>query len=371
MKRKAFTLIELSIVLTIIGILIGGSFQAFKNMRENAKTAEAKEQIKIARNAILGYVKIWPNLPSTTEFQSDLSPAKNNQNIILYAPDTNLSTLNNDVCAYQTTNLQVIDNGMTPPRIINNVAFVLAHEGANYNMQTSVDTTIIPYKVQIYGAGDQVDDNTTSVNRIEIYDDIVDWVTIEELHQNIDCSENMLKILNDPTLPRDISTHGTYVGAKLYADGGFPFADSDADGEVDYEWCIEDPTNTVSWLNANTCNGALTFVSDCATATYSRCSSPYLGSTSNPVAGSYRLEVYLKDQVKGISKSFTVTIDAYSSTMFGTLPIGATCVADIECNSGSCNGDFCAYPMLNKLDPCDSHADCLYSDCNTASGKCK
>jgi len=372
MKRKAFTLIELAIVLTIIGIIIGGSFQALKNMRENAKTAEAKEQIKIARNAILGYVKIWPNLPSITEFQNDLSPAKNNQNIILYAPDTNLSTLNNDVCAYQTTNLQVIDNGMTPPRVINNIAFVLANEGANYNMQTSVDMNATPYKVQIYGAGEQVDDNITPVNRIEIYDDIVDWVTIEELHQNVDCSENMLKILNDPTLPRDINTHVNYVGARLFADGGFPFADSDADGEVDYEWCIKDHTNAVSWLNTNTCNGALNFVPDCTTATYSRCSSPSLGSLSNPVAGSYRLEVYVRDQVKEISKSFTLTIDAYGGgSASGTLPNGASCTADNECISWSCNGGICANPQPNKGDSCDSNADCVSGDCNTASGKCK
>ena len=373
MKRKAFTLIELAIVLTIIGILIGGSFQVFKNMRENAKTAEAKEQIKIARNAILGYVKIWPNLPSTTEFQSDLSPAKNNQNIILYAPDTNLSTLNNDVCAYQTTNLQVIDNGVAPPRIINNIAFVLAHEGANYNMQTSIDTTLLPYKVQIYGAGYQVDDNTTPVNRIEIYDDIVDWVTLEELHQNVDCSENMLKILNDPNLPRAISTHANYVGARLFADGGIPFADGDGDLKDDYEWCVEDSTGTLGWMNSNTCNGAISLVTDCSSATYNRCTSLILGSLSNPIAGSHRLEVYVRDQVKETNKSFSLTIDAYGggSGGSGTLPNGASCTSDNECTSGSCNSGICANPQPNKGDPCDSDADCVSGDCNTASGKCK
>jgi len=372
MKKGAFTLIELSIVLIIIGILTGGSFAVFKSLRESAKISEAKEQIKIARNAVLGYVLKWPNLPSLREFQNDLSPAKNNQNAILYAADVNLSTINNDVCAYQTTNLQVIDNGVTPPRVINNVAFVLAHESANYNMQTALDTSSAVYNVKTYGAGVEVDDNTTTVNRVEIYDDVVEWVTLDELHQNIGCHEKMLKILNDPNLPRDISTHSSYVGARLFAEGGVPFADSDGDLKEDYEWCVEDSTGTLGWMNSNSCNGAISLVADCSVATFKRCTSLVLGSLSNPVAGAYRLEVYARDQVKEISKSFTLTVDAYGGDGgSGTLPNGSLCSSDGECASGSCNGGVCANPQPDKGDPCDSDADCMSGNCNTASGKCK
>ncbi|MDQ1341306.1 MAG: hypothetical protein QG567_2464, partial [Campylobacterota bacterium] len=84
MKRTAFTLIELAIALTIIGIMIGGSFQAVKAMREKGRIAEAKEQVRASKDTILGYVGIWPNLPSGTEFQDDLSPIKSNQHAIFY-----------------------------------------------------------------------------------------------------------------------------------------------------------------------------------------------------------------------------------------------------------------------------------------------
>lgn len=306
MKRTAFTLIELAIALTIIGIMIGGSFQAVKAMREKSKVAEAKEQVRAAKDTILGYVGKWPNLPSTTEFQDDLSPIKNNQHAIFYAPDAVLSTIDNDICAYNTTALKVVDNGVIPPRTIDNVAFVVAHEGANYNMQTARNINI----VNIYAPSTRIDDNTTPVNIVDFYDDIVEWVTLDELQRNVNCSANKLVILNDYALPRDTNSSAHYLVTPIYADGGFPLADGgDGDTKDDYEWCLEDPNNSLNWLNLNTCNGAMSIVSDCSSATYAQCTSPILNSISSPVPGTHRLNVYVKDKIKTIRKSFTITID--------------------------------------------------------------
>lgn len=211
MKRTAFTLIELAIALTIIGIMIGGSFQAVKAMREKSKVAEAKEQVRASKDAILGYVGKWPNLPTRTEFQDDLSPIKNNQHAIFYAPDTVLSTINNDICAYNTTALKVIDNGVVPPRTIDNVAFVLAHEGANYNMQTAHNANV----VNIYAPSVKIDNNTTSVNIVDFYDDIVEWVTLSELKENVNCNDKPFRFLND-RLPH--GDYNTSYNATLYVE---------------------------------------------------------------------------------------------------------------------------------------------------------
>ncbi|MDQ1244561.1 MAG: hypothetical protein QG567_1202 [Campylobacterota bacterium] len=307
MRRTAFTLIELAIALTIIGLMIGGSFQAVKAMREKSKVAEAKEQVRASKDAILGYVGKWPNLPSGTEFQDDLSPVKNNQHAIFYASDAVLSTINNDICAYNTTALKIVDNGAVPPRTIDDVAFVVAHEGANYNMQTALNANV----VNIYAPSAKLDNNATPVNIVDFYDDIVEWVTLDELQRNVDCSQNKLVILNDYALPRDVNSSANYLGTPIYADGGFPFADSgDGDTQDDYEWCLEDPNNSLNWLNSNTCNGAINIVSNCGTATFSQCTSPLLGSGSSPVAGTHRLNIYVKDKIKTVRKSFTITIDS-------------------------------------------------------------
>jgi len=55
MKKNAFTLIELSIVLIITGFLIGSSVQVFKSMQDGAKVTHAKADVLTAKNAIIGY----------------------------------------------------------------------------------------------------------------------------------------------------------------------------------------------------------------------------------------------------------------------------------------------------------------------------
>lgn len=339
MKRKAFTLVELSIVLVIIGLLVGGSFKVMKSMRERAKITEAKDSVLVAKNAILGYVMTYPNLPTSSEFQTDLSPVKNNQHPIFYAADTNLSTINNDICAYNTTSLKVVDNGVTPARVINDVAFVVAHEGADYNMQTALNGS---NEVHIYGADDKVDDNTTPVNIVDFYDDIVQWVTLAELQQNVDCSQNRLVIINDYALPRDINSSSKYIGANIYADGGYALSDgNDVDTQDDYEWCFEDTYGSLGWLDDNTCDGVLDIAADCSTATFSQCSSLKLGSNSNPEAGTHRLDIYVKDKVKTVRKSFSITIDADTSsgTGGGGGTAGTLCFAHSDCAAGlQCTG---------------------------------
>ncbi len=342
MQKRAFTLIELAIVLTIIGLIIGGSFESIRSIQERNKIAEAKEQIETIKNAIIGYALMWPNLPSNAEFEANISTAGGSQIPIFYAVDANLSNINHDICAYDTTNLTLVDNSISPSRVIPNVAFVLAHASANYNMQTALNTSISPYRVNIYSPSTKVDDNNTPVNIAEAYDDIVTWMTLPELQNLVKCSKNSLEIITDYALPRDIN--GTnYVGANIYADGGFPFVDGgDSDSEIDYEWCLE---NAPSWLNANICNGAFVSQADCSTATYSRCTSPYLYGTKTE-AGTFGFKVYVRDSAARESKkSFTIAIDlsivgdgSGGSTL---LPKDAPCSVGSECQSGICIKNKC------------------------------
>ncbi|MFA6191442.1 MAG: type II secretion system protein [Sulfurimonas sp.] len=340
MQRRAFTLIELAIVLSIIGLIIGGSFQSIRSMRERNKIAEAKEQIETIKNAVIGYALMWPNLPSNAEFDANISIVTGSQVPIFYAVDANLSNIDHDICAYDTTNLTLVDNSISPPRIIPNIAFVLAHASVNANMQTALNTSISPYRVNIYSPSAKVDDNATPINIAEPYDDIVSWVTLSELQNLVQCSQNSLKIITDYALPRDIN--GTnYTGATIYADGGFPFTDGgDADSAKDYEWCLE---NAPAWLNANICNGALISSADCATATYNRCTSPYLYGTSTE-GGTFGLKVYVRDSAARENvKSFSITVD-FSLVGDGggggtLLPPGAPCTADSQCQSGNCKNN--------------------------------
>jgi len=252
MKRKAFTLIELAITLTIIGLIIGGSFQAIEAMRQRDKVIEAKDQIRAAKDLIKGYAVKWPNLPTRTEFQDNLSPVKNNQHAIFYAADTALSTIGNDICAYDTTALKVVDKGVDPERIIDNVAFVVAHEGANHNMQTALSGNV----VNIYGADDKVDDNTTPVNIVDFYDDIVEWVTLDELQYNVRCNDTPLRIINN-YLPS--GKVGSSYSATIYVDGNYSTPDSHN--------CVPNSFNGLTYSNytiSGTPSSSGTFYVDCS-----------------------------------------------------------------------------------------------------------
>ena len=222
MNRKAFTLVELAIVITIIGVLVGGSFKVLKSMRDRNKMTEAKEYVNIAKDTTIGYSMEWIDLPTQTEFNDDLSPTKGtNEGDIFYFADPQLAN-DDDICSFNSTDLDVTiyDSG-TITRTIDNIAFVVAARSVNYNMQTGVKEpgSSSPYEVRIDDPGATVDRNSSDfVRTSDEYDDIVKWVTLSELQQHARCSDKPLRIVNDK-LP-DTDTTLLY-NATIVLDGNY------------------------------------------------------------------------------------------------------------------------------------------------------
>jgi len=192
MKKSAFTLVELSIVLVIIGLLVGGSFKVLKIMRDRAQISRAQDDVKVAKEAVIGNAILNGNtLPDPDFFKKNLSPVKDNQHPLFYADDANLQKT--DICAFSSTNLKVV----TPVKTVNNVAFVVASEGANHNMQTALkDDGDGNFSVHTYTYATKVDDNTSPVNIADNYDDITDWVTLAQLQKELQCSSKPFAFIN-------------------------------------------------------------------------------------------------------------------------------------------------------------------------------
>jgi len=225
MNRKAFTLIELAIVLMVIGLVAGGSFKVLNSMRERNRISEAKAYVNAAVDAVIGDAMEWDNLTDVTNFDQNISPVKGEiisgtlKMPLHYFPDSTL--INNPICAKITTNLNVIDNSVSPARTISNVAFVIAHESANYNMQTALNSSVTPNTVTIYGPNTPADDDITfpNINRpTDEYDDIVKWVTLSELQKDIRCSDSQLRIVNN-SLPETNTT--LPYSATIVIDGNY------------------------------------------------------------------------------------------------------------------------------------------------------
>ena len=195
MRRQGFTLIELAITLTIIGILVGGSFQALKSMRERNKVTEAKDRVISAKNSVIGYALEYVDLPTVTEFDANVFPKKGVQAPMFYFADPKLNS-DDDICAFNSTDLNVtLYTSGTLDKTVTNVAFVVAAPSVNHNLQTDVSGAG-PYEVRVDDPAFISDRNSADYTRAEEFDDVVQWVTLAELQQIIGCGDKPLKFLN-------------------------------------------------------------------------------------------------------------------------------------------------------------------------------
>ena len=303
MKKNAFTLIELSIVLVIIGLIIGGSFKVLKTMRENAKITNAKNDVEAAKNAVVGNTILNRNtLPDQTFFHKNLSPVKNNQHPLLYEYATDLDK--NNICSLTSTDLTVKkykwNNTKTAEeldRTIQNIAFVIASRSLDNYMQTEKLNNNVDYHAPFIKIGNHH------------YDDMVEWVTLGELKSQLNCVKTGLKILNDHNLIDGILSQ-KYGTNEIFADGGTVTSNSNK-----YKWCTEYSAgdNPNSWLQQRCDTTAQSdLVSTCTASNFKSCNHFYIeGKTGTTLltASQHQITIYIKDDADtDVSKKFIIKI---------------------------------------------------------------
>jgi len=69
--RKAFTLVELMVVLSVVGMLIGSLTVSVSNAQQRAKVSKAESEVKIISQAILAYENYKNELPTMTDRDAD------------------------------------------------------------------------------------------------------------------------------------------------------------------------------------------------------------------------------------------------------------------------------------------------------------
>jgi prepilin-type N-terminal cleavage/methylation domain-containing protein len=206
MSKKGFTLIELAIVLIIIGLLVGGGFKTMQIMQKREKRIETKQKLDDIKNSIVGYAQDNGYLPTQDEYNTLVGNKKDSwgKDIIYYSDDN----LKDDICAFNSTSISIGGDYS-----VSNVAFVIASSGANYNMQTNMDSSVEVYKYNT----PNIDDNTSDVGgeRKEPYDDFVKWVTLNELKNNLNCTQKEFRFINE-RLPDGIENSS--YSATLYVE---------------------------------------------------------------------------------------------------------------------------------------------------------
>ncbi|QER42611.1 prepilin-type N-terminal cleavage/methylation domain-containing protein [Thermodesulfobacterium sp. TA1] len=291
---KGFTLIEIAIVLVILGLLIGLGASLVGVLTQRAKITEAREVVNAAVESLIGFATQTNRLPTLLEFSRTIRNPNDPWNKPLnYFVDPSLTSNPNHpaegICGKKTTNLIVCTDTNCNFQIPN-VAFIVVSGGPNYNIQTG-NLTNPPCPTgktcyRVYPQGTQnIDDYPYDFTRPEEYDDIVKWVTLEELRIKMGCQGAQLKILNNE-LPYGYVN--TIYNAIIYAEGGVPFTN----GNGKYKWCVE-------------VNGTLPGINLTPTATSNNCTAlpenswgqaDFLTLTGTPnQSGSFYLSIFVRD----------------------------------------------------------------------------
>lgn len=244
---SGMTLIEVSIVLIVLGLLISLGTSLMISMVRRVQFANSREIVYGDVDSLTSFAATNGRLPSpspSTEFQGSVRNPNDAWNKPLaYITDLSLSGTANTICGRRTTNLTVIAYQqptctLDTATIINNVAFVAASGADNLKLQT------IPVAGPVGGcaAGNQcviVYCALKPDNNGVIYDDIVKWVNMDELRTKAGCEGAPLSIVNNE-LPSGTLGSTINYNATIYASGGVPLSGGN------YRWCVEGTIKTVT-----------------------------------------------------------------------------------------------------------------------------
>ena len=234
-NNKGVALLYVVMLLMFIGVAIGAVALLTGPLAKKSKTIEARNVIDSAIRSVIGYAAANRRLPTTTDFTNVASKTNDAWgNPLYYIVDGNLApsspALSSDyICGRDSTAITVRNcrnagcsagNFSDTP----NVAFIVLSKGANFNNQTAATQSVtVATTINVYDAGLVIDNYAADLpegQRDEPYDDIVKWVTLEELKSKAGCygaTPGRFIILNNELPDACI---GLPYDATLYADGG-------------------------------------------------------------------------------------------------------------------------------------------------------
>jgi prepilin-type N-terminal cleavage/methylation domain-containing protein len=274
LAEHGFSLVELSVVMVIVGLLIGGAMTMSQVLMAQSEYKANLDKLTEMRERLLGYalsnqrLPAYASLAGTDELSGVVLPMLDNfgrKLVYIYDPQLVRSDVTSIVCAKKTTALSVRycdDLACTAPTTQSNVAFVAFSVGKNGVNQTASATS--PHtEPSSYSSYSGPDGSAGAVRTITLYargaktgifsatstspsenDDAVTVVTLEELRSRIACQGVPVRIVNTD-LP--MGARSTAYLASIFAEGGVPVVG--AAGK--YRWCVEtsiSPTLTLTTI---------------------------------------------------------------------------------------------------------------------------
>lgn len=260
-NARAFSLLEMALVLVIMGVILSGGITLFNIFYKKSKLAQAEEFLNSSYESLitLASSKLCLEVPTNfAEQAANILPPliQQRQDPFLkyiryfYAPELAPPTCRtndtvNNICGRRRTSFAIEickDESCATKDVVNNVVFVLVSGGWNKNIQ-------IDNNIQIQVQEDTNNDGTfenINKNGIRIhfpyangkdgyshatspyndpntpgeFDDIFRYLTLEQLQAKIQCENAKLRITTDNLPP---AYQNMAYSANIYGDGGVPY----------------------------------------------------------------------------------------------------------------------------------------------------
>ncbi len=185
-KKRGFTLIELSVVIVILGLIIGTLAPLMMSMIKKDKIKDAKTIVKRAKDEIIGYVISKKQLPEKITNLGHYKDPWGNRLFLMVADDLK----KNDICAKNSTKLSFWlfgpSGACNNKEKIKNIAFIIGSKGPDFNRQVSRrKRTNKKWIVKGLDYGCKGDFYPKDGKKKNVFDDIIEYVTLNELKGSV------------------------------------------------------------------------------------------------------------------------------------------------------------------------------------------
>lgn len=313
---RGFTLIELSIVLVIIGILISLGAGMTGPLMNFIKVRETRDAIDANLQSVISWAASHNKLPRSSDFVSAVAKTSTDAwgQPLLFAYYTSLaptSATKDTICGRRSTFFNI--STLSPKVSVRNVAFAVFSRADNSEFKSKLNGVTITSGAVDAGGG--------TITSSEPVSDIVSWVTLDELRSKAGCQGAQLRIVNNE-LPFGAVTSDYSV--TLSADGGVPFSPVPAT----FKWCVSTALadGTPAALSSKFVLSGGISNDNCMNLPETAWGAESAGltisfSAADPVLkGAYKLAVTVRDKADG---------NAGSSTSCSSAGIGDSCVQKI------------------------------------------
>lgn len=193
--KNGFTLIEMSVVMVVLGIVIGAIAPLLVSQIKQDRTREVREVVNVARDEVVGFARVHGRLPTRTEFSSQIGHTIDAwRNELFYLPAQGM-TEPDDLCDDIASKVGLSIEAPGREQDILRAAFILGSKGSNHQSNTYFSSdganTLIQSKTQDSLNDEGVEGKVIikSYGQDDLagnkYDDIVEFVTIYYLDSRI------------------------------------------------------------------------------------------------------------------------------------------------------------------------------------------